>query len=634
MKKLFAFAIIIFFVLKTNGQTSDSLENITVTASLLQQQQKETGRNISVLKGEYFNQLPVHSVDELIRFLPGIEVQQRGPQGAQSNIIIRGGTFQQVLVVIDGVKLNDPLTGHFNSYIPIHPNEIDRIEILKGAASAIYGSEAVGGVVNIITKTFANKSADKVKANASITLGENNLFNAGAHLSYKKNNTAISGGFLSNNADGEPLRGTNGFFYLTSATLAVAQQLKNNWFVSMRGAIDNRSFNAQNFYTTFGSDTANEKVKSGWLQLNTTKKTKKGTLVADLMYKKLRDQFWFRPAATPNDNKTNSFLSQVYYTHQPSKIFTYTTGIQVLRKQISSNDRGNHQLWHGAAYGIFRQYLKGNIYISQSLRLDWDESYGLAFLPQVNFAWSPSKITIRGSAGRSMRDADFTERYNNYNKTLVTSGSIGNPDLEAEKAWNAEVGGDYQLKAFTISTTFFYRNQNNLIDWAPTAYANMPRKVNLSPTGTYSLAKNVEYVNTTGWELDMAYRKKINTTSSLFFNLGITILRSKNEDSIPSFYISSHAKQLLNFAAIYTINKFSLSITGLYKKRDEKKATSIGATITPAYFILNTKLVYQLPKQFGTLFFQADNLFDKKYSDLLGSRMPGRWLLGGYSFQL
>jgi vitamin B12 transporter len=400
----------------------------------------------------------------------------------------------------------------------------------------------------------------------------------------------------------------------------------------MRGAIDNRSFNAQNFYTTFGSDTANEKVKSGWLQLNTTKKTKKGTLVADVMYKKLRDQFWFRPAATPNDNKTNSFLSQVYYTHQPSKIFTYTTGIQVLRKQISSNDRGNHQLWHGAAYGIFRQHLKGNIYISQSLRLDWDESYGLAFLPQVNFAWSPSKITIRASAGRSIRDADFTERYNNYNKTLVTSGSIGNPDLEAEKAWNAEVGADYQLKAFTISTTFFYRNQNNLIDWAPTAYAN--RKVNLSPTGTYSLAKNVESVNTTGWELDMAYRKKINTTSSLFFNLGITILRSKNEDSIPSFYISSHAKQLLNFAAIYTINKFSLSITGLYKKRDEKKATSIGATITPAYFILNTKLAYQLSKKFGTLFFQADNLFDKKYSDLLGSRMPSRWLFGGYSFQL
>ncbi|HRF24346.1 MAG TPA: TonB-dependent receptor plug domain-containing protein, partial [Chitinophagaceae bacterium] len=94
------------------------------------------------------------------RYLPGVEVQQRGPQGSQSDIVLRGGTFQQVLVIIDGIKLNDPLTGHFNSYIPINTDEIERIEILKGAASAIYGSEAVGGVINIITKTFYRKNTD------------------------------------------------------------------------------------------------------------------------------------------------------------------------------------------------------------------------------------------------------------------------------------------------------------------------------------------------------------------------------------------------------------------------------------------------------------------------------------------
>lgn len=108
------------------------------------------------IRGDYFNALAVHSLDELLRYLPGVEVQQRGPQGAQSNIILRRGTFQQVLVIIDGIRLNDPLTGHFNSYIPLNPAEIERIEILKGSAAAIYGSEAVGGVINIISRSFSS----------------------------------------------------------------------------------------------------------------------------------------------------------------------------------------------------------------------------------------------------------------------------------------------------------------------------------------------------------------------------------------------------------------------------------------------------------------------------------------------
>ncbi len=87
------------------------MENVTITANQSAQHQKESGRNVISVKGETIALLPVHSIDELLRYLPGIEVQQRGPQGSQSDITIRGGTFQQVLVIIDGVKLNDPLTG-------------------------------------------------------------------------------------------------------------------------------------------------------------------------------------------------------------------------------------------------------------------------------------------------------------------------------------------------------------------------------------------------------------------------------------------------------------------------------------------------------------------------------------------
>ncbi len=159
MKPKIGLAIAFVLVLNSQlfSQTAIELDPVTVTASLSSQKISRTGRNVVVIKGEEFNKLPVHSIDELLRYLPGIEIQQRGPMGSQSDIVLRGGTFQQVLVILDGVRLNDPNTGHFNSYIPIAPAEIDRIEILKGASSAIYGSEAVGGVIQIITKSFATK---------------------------------------------------------------------------------------------------------------------------------------------------------------------------------------------------------------------------------------------------------------------------------------------------------------------------------------------------------------------------------------------------------------------------------------------------------------------------------------------
>src|SRR5262245_15238102 len=85
-----------------SAQEKSELDPVTITAGMNDQNQSQTGRNIFVIKGEKFLDLPVHSVDELLRYLPGLEIQSRGPLGAQSDIVVRGGTFQQVLVILDG----------------------------------------------------------------------------------------------------------------------------------------------------------------------------------------------------------------------------------------------------------------------------------------------------------------------------------------------------------------------------------------------------------------------------------------------------------------------------------------------------------------------------------------------------
>ena len=194
MGRIFAKGFTVLFLLNSltlSAQTDEQdLDPITITSSLTPEKASKTGRNLFIIEGEKLYDLPVHSIDELLRYLPGVEVQARGPMGAQSDIVLRGGTFQQVLVILDGVRLNDPNTGHFSSYIPIAPSEIERIEILKGAASAIYGSEAVGGVIHIISKTFAAiQNISKSNVKAQVTAGEYGLLNVHAGATTKKSPT-------------------------------------------------------------------------------------------------------------------------------------------------------------------------------------------------------------------------------------------------------------------------------------------------------------------------------------------------------------------------------------------------------------------------------------------------------------
>ena len=625
-----------FKIIQAQKKSDDITElgNVTVTANLQEQKIKESGRNVFTLKGDYFNKFPVNTLDDLLKYLPGIEVQQRGAQGAQSDIVIRGGTFQQVLVVIDGVKLNDPLTGHFNATIPIHPSEIERIEILKGASSAIYGSEAVGGVINIITKTFSQSFHKMNEGNIEAGVGQYNSYKGSLYLKTASQKNILSGSFITDNTQGNELRGTTGFAHLNIANISYAHSFKNNWRLNARMASDWRNFNAQNFYTTFISDTAKEKVNTFWSQISLVKKIENGFWQTDAAFKILHDQYWYNPSSKPNDNRSNLFLIQTHYSENINDKINFTGGIQFSRKEIISNDRGNHSLLHGAIFGLAKHELLKDLFLNEGLRIDMDESYGVAILPQVNLAWSPNKITLRTSIGKSIRDADFTERYNNFNKQNVSGGSIGNPDLNPESAWNYELGADYRFsKYLKWSHTIFYRKQKQLIDWIQTDYKDMPRKENLIPGKVYALAQNNTMVETIGYESDIVLSKKINENVSLYGSLGYTYLHTQNNDSVISFYLSSHAKHILNFAALATYKKITISWNGIYKQREEKIINAINAYLSPSYFVMSVKINYNLPKKLGGIYIQADNVLNKSYSDLLGSKMPSRTIWIGYGLR-
>jgi len=631
-------ALLGVFSNSTAQEKEIELDPITITASLTPVSASKTGRNILIIKGDALQKLPVQSIDELLRYVPGVEVQSRGPMGAQGDITIRGGTFQQVLVILDGIRLNDPLTGHFNSYIPISPAEIDRIEILKGASSAIYGTEAVGGVVHIISKTFAaKKQSNGHKINAQLTAGDYGLFNTQAGISMHQKNTTASVGLLTNNAKGQTLRGTKGYFNLTTISASIKQQLNENTSVAYRFGYDDRDFNAQNFYTTFLSDTATEAVVSRWHHLKFMHQKNKHRFSFDAGYKQADDVYRFRKGVSPNVNNSSLFQSLAIHDYTINDKSSITSGVQFISRKITSNDRGNHEVSNAGAFVLLNQKIGDNLQLNPALRVDWNERSGWEIIPQLNASYRLESILFRGSAGRTTRDADFTERFNNYQRNPVPSGQrIGNPDLTSETSFSYELGADYFVNSsLKIGVTWFERFQQSLIDYVNTPYANMPRQVNLTPAGSYLLAKNIDKVNTTGIETDIQYTHSFSEQQSLSAGLGFIWMRSRSSDTIPSLYVSNHARELINFNIAYRYKRIAISTNGLFKARKPQQAASpLIVPISADYFVLNARADLFLVKNKLALFVQADNIFNKRYSDLLGSVMPQRWIMGGVKVNL
>lgn len=611
------------------------LDPVTITASLHPIPVSGTGRNIATIQGEHFQKFPIHSIDELLRYVPGMEIQSRGPQGSQSDIVLRGATFQQSLVLLDGIRLNDPNTGHFSSYIPISPAEIDRIEVLKGASSGIYGSEAVGGVINIISKSFAaRKNLIRKQLSVSASGGEYDLLNIHAGGFVQHNNTAIGGGVLMNKSEGQVQRGTRGFFNNRTASLSIKQYINEHWSIAIRTALDERKFSAQNFYTTFASDTANEKVNTLWNQARLQYQEGKHNVSIDAGFKSVKDIYQYNPVSVANNNRSDLWQLVVTDNIRISERSLFSTGIQYINKKIRSNDRGDHKLDQAAAFFILNQKFS-DLSVSPSLRFDWTSNRGLELVPQVNFSYHKNNYQLRASLGKTIRDADFTELYNNYNKTFVSGGSVGNPDLVSERSINYEIGADiFSISRFKISASLFQRRQEQLIDWITTPYAEMPRKSNLSPTGTFALAKNIAKVNTSGIELDIQYRHSFATNRSVFLSAGLLWLDTEIKNAMPSFYLSSHAKFITNFNAQYTFGRLSFAINGLYKYRQPQQANAIHAKLSRDYTLLNAKLEADVIKNKVAVFTQVDNVLDVSYSDLLGSQMPGRWIMAGAKINL
>ena len=629
------------------------ISEVTVTASRIETPVERTGRVVHVVTADEIAQMPVTSADELLRFISGVEVQSRMGFGVQSDITIRGTTFNQTVVLVDGMRINDPLTGHFSGQIPVPLAAIDRVEVLTGAASGIYGPDAVGGVVNIITKNIlpGRGEADGVReADVRLGYGSHETWRHEAYVRARTGKFRASFGSLMNRSAGEERENPNFMrnpvadslhrsdFVVHTMMADLGYAVNDRWDIYAQAAMERRDFAAQYFYTVSTFDESRETIDGWWARTGATMRTDRHRLDIGFAVRQNRDVFAFNPQFTANEHTTRFLNLQVNHAWRLTDDFRLLSGLQGDRRSIESNDRGTHADLHLGAFTGFEWRPVDGLTLTPTFRVDIDENYGLETAPMLNAAYRRGKLVLRASVGRNYRNGDFTERFvSNGIETLSAGRNLGNPDLEAEAVWAYEGGLDLTpLTGIRLSATGFGRSARDLIDYivTPASEISIDGGPVLEENADYFFAQNIADLRTAGLEASLMWDRMLPKNVRFMGQVGYLLVEHLNADALTSKYITGNAQQLVTARAGIRYKGYSATVSGLWKRRDADRAAAIGADITPEYFLINLQQSYTHPGTGLGVELAVYNLLNEQYADLLGAQMPGAWVVGGVRWSL
>lgn len=650
MKQLICSAALLCCCYLSFAQFNQKIDTVLVTANRVESTIENSTRSISLITSEMLRELPVQSIDEVLRYVIGMNINSRGAFGVQADIGIRGSTFSQVLVLLDNSRINDPLTAHFNSNIPVSMAEIDRIEIIRGPAAASFGADAVGGVIHIKTKAYTARFKDEKSLDLKGTsgFGEHKLGTTDVGFVARDKKWLISGGLRLINAEGEQLENPNfgidpaadslhnNFFDLKNYSLAVTHFINENWKLYGRYGFDFRDFKAKFFYTNSNFDESEERISNHWAQMAIINETDKSVTEFNARYSRNEDLFAFNPNFAPNAHQMFSTVINFNHLFKFNARQHLAVGGQLWNRKIESTDRGNHQDLSLGAYAVYEHRFNDRWKTNISTRLENDDNYGTEFIPQMSLLYAKDRLRLRASAGRAVRAADFTERFVSFNIPNLTPGrNIGNPDLKAEKSWSFDLGGSYQFKKNAqLSGSIFYRDSDDLIDFVTTNANEISNISTLLPGEDYFYAQNIAGARTIGFEISYQKQWKWENGWQLWSEFGYTFLETDQDGNLDSKAIANHPKHNFALNSIAKFNRFGLSLNANYINRSEEAVAAINARVKADYFLLNASLSAFVYEEKLQVFMNVWNITDERFQEILGAQNPGRWVSGGVRWNL
>lgn len=615
------------------------LKEIEVNANRVSCAYNKQLRVVQIIDNNELNKMPTTSLSDLLDYAGSIDVRQRGVNNVQSDISIRGGNYEQLLVMINGIPLNDPQTGHHTMNIPIDVRIIERIEILSGGDARRYGANAFSGAINIVTKNdFDHKLllsliGGDFKYLEGQVLGNFKLANTQHVLSLKHNQ---SNGYRKNTD------------FNHSQIMWQASQNKENKHLLAMIALEDKAFGANSFYTPKFPDQY-EQTRTLFGSLSHKYFWQKNIWTLQTYYRQHHDRFelfrhslpistipsWYKGhnyhmtqvAGGQTNFATNSSFGKTTlgidyrYEHIYSSVLGEPMGDTIpapLEKDGKFTKKADKSYW--SVFGDHSVQIK-KLNVSGGFMITYLSNKEFYYYPGIDIGYNiHSNWMIFSSLSRSLRLPSYTELY------YKDPAHKGNINLKPEEAWNYEGGIKYINNIIQLQTAYFYRQGKNIIDW-----------VRLNPSDIWR-SENITTVNTSGLEFNFHYNHSTKNSNSLLkqirFNYSYINI-NKQSDKYYSKYALDVLRHKISFILDHQIIKnLKASWAILYHERMgtyTEFPTGIEKKYTP-YITFDGKISYAHKKI--ELYVSGTNLLNTFYYDIANIPMPGRWVKAGIQIMI
>ena len=603
MKKVFPLLILLLSNLSVSQDQTTNLDEVVVLSTKIDLPFSKNFRTVKIISSEDIKNSPVTNVSDLLQEITGIDVRRRGVGGVQGDLYIRGGGFDQTLLLVDGMKMDDAQTGHhtLNMILPLYL--IERIEIIKGPAARIFGQNAFNGAINIVTKEFEGEKR-------TVNLNLNEL----SYGSFEQKNISLSTkiigekiksliSYSGNRSDGYRHNTDfkkNNYFIKTSFN-------SNNSPIDIIASFTENKFGANGFYASPSATEQYEETQASLLGITTTINSEKLSITPRLYWRRGQDEYIYirdNPSVYRNLHKTNKVsaeLSGSYFSNSGVTGF----GLDLSTVNISSNNLGEHNrttvnLFADHTFKLFDQKLV----VSPGIALSYFSDMSFHSFPGIDLGYNiSSDFKLYSNIGKTYRIPTYTDLYYSDRTT------VGNENLNPESATSTEFGLKYNTSNFKFSTALFNRNAKNIIDYVKQNEDDLWKAVNIGS------------LSTSGFELDMSYRFKSSYSLSNDNSISIGYTNIKDDNYVSDINFSKYS---LNSLKHHFISKFNLnyikninhSIIYKYAERSDQSN----------YSVLDSKIRYK-----KGVFIYVNNILDEIYSETNLVPMPGRSFLIGYS---
>lgn len=608
-KKLFLPALLVLILSGKSRAEDVDLDKIVVTPSRIEESSGDVGRSVDVVTAQEMARSGAQNLADALTNLTSVEMTDYGGPGANKNIRMRGSTAAQVLVMVDGRPVNNPRDGQVDlATIPL--DNIGRVEVVHGPGSGIYGSQAMGGVVNIITKN-PPKEGQKTELYSSFGTARTYIERLSQGAKVSNFRYLVSGEYQSS----QGFRSNSGL-NAQDCNLKLGYELNGQNDVSLNSGFYHGKLGTPGPITSPDLDDKQDTLKR-FFDFNWNFKPDEKTGIAAKIYQNY-DRLEFLENSSDGwnpDNKKDIHTTTVrgvdiQLDKQLSDIYRLVAGFNSVENMNDSTSSAKHK------YNVIAGYLQNHFTLFDKLkinfgaRLDDYSNFGAQFNPNLDFLYTFNEaVKFHGLVSRSFRAPTFNDLYWPFNDYGPFYKEKGNPNLKPEKGVTGELGAEVRISKYLTSRLTYYRSSyKQLIQWSEDA-THLWQPMNVSSA----------VIN--GIELD----NKIFITDKFGLNLNYTYLMARDEDTHK--YLVYQPKNKLDACLKYQdYNGLTIELKGQFT--GQRFTDADNNTKIKSFFVLGVSASKKF--KFGVTFFAyIDNLLNRKYEVNQGFPMPGFSFTGG-----